>query len=264
MKRLLQGSLIYLIVAFTVADNSTSSPVPTKEITQAAADRYGNIYICDKQYNITKYSPEGQQEEIYSPQRFAEITSFEAWSSINLLLFYKDYQEYVLLDRFLTAKGSATFNPDVVGFARVATLSYDNNIWLIDDQDFSLKKYDIKYSALLVNNPLDLVLNPETYDIASLREYQNNLYANDKNSGILVFDNLGNYKKTIPAKGIEKMGFYKEELYYLAGDTIHFHGLYLPTERKEPLPESLAINHVLLTDNAYYFFEKNKMHIRKR
>lgn len=262
MKKLV--GIASLILTIAVTKGVAQQIIPIKEVTNVSADRYGNLYLCDKQYNITKYSADGKKEETYSPQKFAEITSFEAWSSINLMLFYKDYQEFILLDRFLTEKGSKSFNPDLVGFARVATLSYDNNIWLIDDQDFSLKKYDIKFNALLVNNPLDLILNPDTYQIVSIREYQNNIYANDVNSGILVFDNLGNYKKKIPIQGVSNISFYKDELYFIAGDSIHFEGLYLPTKRKESIPEGLKVEKVLLTDKGYYYFEGKKMHYYKK
>lgn len=260
MKYLVILLVSILCSAFFAAD----TPIVIPEITKVAADRYGNLYLCDKNYNITKYDKDGKAQEVYSPKKFAEITSFEAWSSINLLLFYKDYQEYILLDRFLTEKGSATFNPDVVGFARVASLSYDNNIWLIDDQDFSLKKYNIKYGNVTVNNPLDLILDPDTYNINDIREYQNNLYANDFNTGVLVFDNLGNYKKKITIKGLEQLAFYKDEMYYLKNDSIHFHHLYLPETRSIPIPKKYSPKKLLITDNGYFFFEHKKMSIQKQ
>ena len=50
---------------------------------------------------------------------------------------------------------------------------------------------------------LDLMLGNQPHEVIYLKEYQNLLYLVDKNSGIWVFDNLGNFKKKLNYKGVQ-------------------------------------------------------------
>jgi len=75
------------------------------------------------------------------------------------------------------------------------------------------------------------------YDITFLREYQNNLFIADRNSGVLVFDAFGSYKKKIPFKGIDFFSFHEDEMYYVQRDTLNFFHLYLFTTHEIALPK---------------------------
>lgn len=192
----------------------------------ASTDRDGNIYLVDKNEDIHKIDKHGKQLLVYSPQKMAETTLFEAWNSISMIIYYKDFQEYVFLDRFLTFKSSGDVDNELIGFARVMTLASDNNLWAIDDTDFSLKKYDLTFKNLKVTTPLELILDPQDYDIVFAREYHNNLYVLDRKNGILVFDNLGSYKKTIGLKGVEHISFYNDKMYFADTNKLVLYDLY--------------------------------------
>jgi hypothetical protein len=160
----------------------------------------------------------------------------EAWNTIKIFVFYRDFQEYVFLERFLGPMPNSDLNEEQIGFARLATLAADYNLWVIDETDFTLKKYDRQFNKVLYKTALDLLLDVREYDITFLREYQNNLFIADRNSGILVFDAFGSYKKKIGFKGVDFFSFHEDEMYYLQRDTLHFFHLYLFTTREIPLP----------------------------
>jgi len=236
-----------------------SSPVETVSI-----DRYGMFYIADEEGNIFKYDSLGVLQVTFSTPKKADITLLEAWRNVNIFVFYRSFQEYVLLDRFLAPAPNMPLDGNAIGFARLATFSYDNNMWIVDEQDFSLKKYNMTFNKVDLYTPLDLLLDPTLYDMNYMREYQNLLFINDKNSGILIFDNLGLYKTKIPIKGLPSIGFYNDEIYFQEGDNIRFINIYTYTERTEPLPSIGNFAFVLYTKSRLYLFRNNSVEVYKR
>ncbi len=236
-----------------------SSPVMTISL-----DRYGMFYISDDDGNIYKYDTLGVLQLTYSPSRKADVTLMEAWRNVNIFVFYRNLQEFVLLDRFLSPSPNVRLESTDIGFVRLATFSYDNNIWLIDEQDFSLKKYDIGHSKVELYTPLDLLLDPSLYDMNFIREYQNLVFVNDKNSGVLVFDNMGIYKTKIPIKGLSRIGFFNDEIYFQDGDKVKFINIYTYIERTENLPESGSFQFILYTSSCLYLFKNASVEVYKR
>jgi hypothetical protein len=238
---------------------SLPSPVSTVSL-----DRYGLFYLADEEGNIFKYDSTGALLITYSPPKKADVTLLEAWRNINIFVFYRSFQEFVLLDRFLSPSPNTKIETSAIGFARLATFSYDNNIWVIDETDFSLKKYNLSYSKTDLNTSLDLLLDPSLYDMNFIREYQNLVFINDKNSGILIFDNMGTYKTKIPVKGLPTIGFYNDEIYFQEGEKIRFINIYTYAERTENLPINESFQFVLYSKSRLYLFRNNSVEVYKR
>lgn len=223
-----------------------------------STDRYGHIYTGDAQGNVFKFDSSGTQQQVFSAQKAVNIASIEAWQMLQVLVFYRDIQEFILLNRFLTPISDATrIQQEIIGFARAATLASNEALWLFDDTEFSLKKFDLASQRILINTPLSLILNDADYQINFMREYQNLLYVNDKNSGILVFDNLGNYKKKLPFKGLNYFGFRGNELYFLQSGKLHLFNLYTLEERSIDLPPKYTYLFALMAENKIILFTKD-------
>ncbi|HEX8546218.1 MAG TPA: hypothetical protein VF691_04605 [Cytophagaceae bacterium] len=228
--------------------------------TKVSIDVYGNIYTADFQGNIFKFDSSGRMLLRYSPSRKAEISSLEARRNLNVFLFSKNLQEYYFLDRFLASASKGKFSQEI-GFARAATIASDNNIWLIDEVDFSLKKYDTHKQNYVLKTPLDLLLDPKAYQINYLIEYQNLLFVNDEASGLMVFDNLGNLRNKTGLKSLKYFNFLKDDLYYLKNDSLIFYNIY----RSEIVKViSLVDSHytfALCAKNRLYLFKEDQLDI---
>ncbi|WP_299252029.1 hypothetical protein [uncultured Cytophaga sp.] len=231
--------LIFVCVLFVLSQNIfaqvfkplSSSKIPG-QIGCVSSDAYGFIYLTDHSGNIYKLDSLGKQFVLASPPRRGQITSIEATRNVNIFVFYSDYQVYYYYDRFLMQSQTLSFPSALVGFARIATPSLDQNIWLVDDQDFSLKKLNSKYYTIDINTPLDLIIDPEVYNMNCMREYQNLLFINDANSGILIFDNMGNYKTRIPVTGLTYFSFYGDNLVFVKDGCMHIMNIYTYKEQK--------------------------------
>ena len=212
------------------------SEVPIEKPFLGSLDRKGALFLAEHPGVVNKYSKDGELELTYSPPRISKIGLIEAWSTLDVLVFYSGFQSVSILNRFLVPITEVSLE-DKIGFARLATISNESNLWVIDDSDFSLKLLDLQLDQTTISTPFNQILDPVDYDITYLREYQNQLFILDKNSGILIFDNLGNHLRTIEVSGLDFIGFLNDELYYSDSLNLKIKNIYTEEERSIPLPE---------------------------
>ena len=241
------------------AANSVAIATPTAFST----NQMGNLFLGDAQGMVRAYNPTGQVTHTFSPPRVAEVASLDAGQNLRMLCFYRDLQEYLLLDRFLTPlpgyEKPVKISPTEVGFARLAALAQDGQLWLFDDTDFSLKKYNPATRRLSLNVPLELVLSGQDPLFVTLREYQNLLFLHDRRGGVLVFDNAGNFRSKIAAEAAESIGFYGDELYFIQRGVLHFLHLYSGAVRELRLPGSVDLLGVAVGSTSIYVLSRNQL-----
>jgi hypothetical protein len=193
----------------------------------------------------------------------AQVTVLEAGQSLRVLCFYRDLQEYLLLDRFLAPlpgyEKPAKIAPDETGFARLAALAGDGQLWLFDDTDYSLKKYNPVTRRVSLHVPLELVLAGQDPLFVALREYQNLVFLHDAQGGVLVFDNVGNFRSRIATEATESLGFYGDELYFIRDDSLHFVHLYNGDTRRLSLPGGVGFLWVAVGPGTIYLLTRNQL-----
>jgi len=224
-------------------------------------DRKGNVYIADEEGNINRYTSEGMLDLNYSPSKIGKVDVLEGWFSLRLFAFYRDYQEYLFLDRFLTPSPVYNIPRELIGFARVATLGNDDNLWIVDDTDISLKKLDTNTPFLIYNIQLNNILEQEDHNINFIREYQNQLFINNSEEGIMVFDNLGNYKFKIPLKGLEFFSFIKDELVSLSEGSLVLTNIYSQKKRSIEIESDTPYKFALISNNRLFLISEDQMDI---
>ncbi|OGX86021.1 hypothetical protein BEN47_13675 [Hymenobacter lapidarius] len=223
----------------------------------ASLDRRGALYVADADNNLRQYGPEGLLLNTYAPAQPGHVAQVEAWNVTTTLVFNDDRQQLVLLDRFLTLITEMRLADFLDGTVRVATLAPDNRIWLLDESNLVLREFDPNTRLVIQNTPLDLIIGRARPDFRFLRQYQNNTYLVDRNTGIYVFDNLGTYRKKMPIAGLSMVGFRGDEMYYFADEALHFAHLYNQTERRVALPAAVPaaeVRQVLVGEGFAYIF----------
>lgn len=252
---------LFIIISFSASAQQISilKTIEIPAIEHVSSDSYHNIYIADEKENVLKYSPEGEYLLTYSPSKQADISLIDASNSLRIFLYNKDFQQITFLDRFLTVQNQYRFNEDMVGFARSACPSSDNNAWIIDDIDFSLKKIDLQFDKILTRSPLDLLSSKRELDVVYMKEYQFNVYVLLKNQGIMVFDNLGNYRKMIPILDVDSFSFFEDELCYIKDGKLNFFHLYNFTNRELLLTQGVELRKVIVSSKYLYLFSKTKL-----
>jgi hypothetical protein len=221
-----------------------------EKVYRISSDSYKNILISDVNGVVYKYDSVGRIQNLYSPPKRSKVALIEAGRTMNIFLFYENFQEYVFLDRFFNQTQPLPLPRERVGFARLSTVALDNNLWLFDDIEFALKKFNTRFENIDLSTPLNLILDASDYEITFMREYQNQLFLVDKNSGILVFDNLGNYKTKLPFKGVNWFSFLNDEIYFIQEGELVLYNLYTYKERRLTLPVQTSF--VLLYEQKAY------------
>jgi hypothetical protein len=132
----------------------------------------------------------------------------------------------------------------------LATSSGDNNVWIVDKADWSVKRFDPKASKIVAEALIDKTQFEGEPKILAVREYQNFLFVLEKNTGILIFNGLGKQIKKVDGKEIPYFNFLGEELYYKKGDKLIFYDLFDGKTREENTDEKSR--YTLLTDARKY------------
>ena len=224
------------------------------KIDNASIDRNSNLFLTTKGGDVHKYSSNGDSIISYSPRKKANVSLIEAWSGLKVFLFFHDLQEYMLLDRFLRPSPFYSFDSRHILFSGIATIAGDENIWVLDPGDFSLKKYNSISNVVEFSTPLDLLLPIEDYNITFIREYQNLLFIVDANTGIHIMDNMGNYQKNIPITNLNHIGFIANQIYFLDANTISTFHIYNGATGTIKIPSEVNIDpdFVLIGDQNVY------------
>ena len=250
--------LLLLTAVTSVAQQLEATFIRTIAVgssTAISTDRSGAVYLLNPRRNIVQLDSLSRLITLYSPTNNARVTTIDAWNSMKVLAFYADRQELLLLDRFLTPITSvALADFEINNTVKAAALASDDGFWLFDETDFKLSKLDLRLRKITIETPLNLVLDRNKFDIRMLREYQNQVYLLDYNSGIYVFDNLGNYKQKLPITGVSHIGFLNNELYFVKEGSLHFYDLYKHQPRTIVFPENKNYTTALATKNRLYLF----------
>ncbi len=235
-----------------------------KDITKISITRQGQILACDNKSNIFLLDSTGKIWQQFSPKRPATIHLLEGWNGLRPFAFYRDFQEFVLLDRFLLSDGPTAIDPEKTGYARLAAPAMDGNLWVLDEAGFILKKVDISNQKTLFSTPLDLILKAREYEISYIKEYHNQLYLCDKKGPVLQFDQMGNFKKRLPLKETGWIGFANEEIYSVSADSIRYFHPYKLSMRTVALPKGIqAKDQLIFQGNAIWWISDRGLNRRK-
>ena len=205
---------------------------PIQGLNQTSVDIQGNIFASKKDGEILKIDSSGKTLLNFSPSKNGTVKQLDIWSSFKIMTFYDSFQEVVLLNRFLSETARYNFDEFDLGFISNATLNFQQNLWVIDESEFSLKLIDISNHENLINQPFFQFLDVDNHNIILIKEYQNRLYVVDQEYGILIFNNLGNLVDRLEVKGIQSLGFENDTFYYLNNHKLYISSIYESTTKE--------------------------------
>ena len=253
-------------------DTAIVNLVPTQVVSNTngvliSADRRGFFYVADAQGNVQQYKSNAEKGLLYSPQKQTRPTVIEAWNGLSILVFSRGFQEYSLLDRFLSTDRVVEVPNTENSFAAMVAISNDNNLWVLDMSRFSVNKFQLNTGQLLFSNPLDLKLRKQLKDPIGFTEYQNYLYLTDSTGEVYLFDNTGIYLQSL-AVSDAPIAFANDYLIRLQGNTFTLDPLPRSTQKK-PIKMGLKLGEpiigitysngklVVLTATAIRFYNLN-------
>jgi hypothetical protein len=176
-------------------------------------DNLGNSFVV-RNDQLTKYRDNGTVFRLYSNKKLGKITSVDPMNPLKIVVFYRDFSQVVFLDNTVTENGDPILLTDwELEQASVVCSSYDNGLWLFDQVQYSLTRFNQQFKPTVQVKSLNQILG-YTPQPAFMMEQNNHVFMSDTAHGILQFDIFGTYIKTIPVKGLKKFQVFGDNLYY--------------------------------------------------
>jgi hypothetical protein len=189
-------------------------------ITDAEFDLQGNIYLSTQQGSIIKFDSSYHELVSFATDQVIPITSIDVSNRFRIFGFFRNNQSYVILDQNLRLLNESPFDPRIIGNGVGACYASDQTIWVFDDLDFSLKKFNPSLNQVAINIQLPLLLGADSYLIAQLEEHQNRIYVNNSENGIYVLDSFGKFLKKLKISTKHVFKIFREKLYYIDQSTV--------------------------------------------
>lgn len=145
-------------------------------------------------------------------RKFGSIWDIDANNALKTIVFYKDYNTVVILDRLLNV--TATFDLRKTGILQstAVALSYDNMLWIYDSRESKIKK--INDNGEVVFESADFkALFSQNLQPQKIIDYDGILYVYDKNEGLYIFDYYGAFKKNYAYTDLDDVQIYKNIFY---------------------------------------------------
>ncbi len=227
-------------------------------------DVYGNMFVVTAGNQFKKISPIGDSISVFNDvKRYGNPSLIDVSNPLKILLYYKNFATAVFLDRLLTLRGSLNFRTSGIFAAKAVATSYDNQIWLFDEQDFTLKKIDELGKLLLSSNDLRNQIGVTPF-ASTIIDRENVVYVYDINQGFFLFDYYGAYKKTIAVTGWENVNVSGTVLYGFKEGKLCVYNSATLIEKQYDLPTAFLKNKILkaiggklylLAEDGIYVFE---------
>ena len=183
-------------------DYSIISTIPV-EAEFMTTDFLNSAYVINQKNQVMKYDSTGNLVAVYSDNRFGQISSVDATSPFNVLMFYRDFGTLVTTDMKLSVR--RLYKLSSVGISNIAAacLSHDNFIWVYDMDAAKLKKVNHNYEVIHESADMQQLLG-DRIEPNFMLETGNLIYLNIPGMGIIMFDIYGTYYSSVSSVQLGK------------------------------------------------------------
>ena len=160
-------------------------------------DNLDNVYLITNTNQLKKINSNGDSVGVFNDvKRFGNPSSIDVTNPLKILLYYKNFSTVVILDRLLNIRNTINFRKQNIFLVKTIASSYDNNIWLFDEQESKLKKIDDGGNVLLETIDLRSILDSVPSPV-SIIDHEGFVYVYDPQKGLFVFDYYGTFKNKL-------------------------------------------------------------------
>jgi len=199
-------------------------------LTSFAVDNLGELYTLDASNQLKKYGSDGDSLGVFNQvTNYGQLSYVVAENPWKVILFYKHFATVVLLDKYLNVVTTIDLRKQNIFQVNAVTTSYDNNIWLYDEQDNKLKKIDDNGNVLFESTDFRLLFD-SVPSPTTLLDRDGSVYLYDPEKGLYIFDYYGTFKSRLPFRGWSGLSVIDRQVYGF--DSTHLYR-YSP-----PLPDA--------------------------
>jgi hypothetical protein len=194
--------VIFFLVAFLPLASASQVNLPVTRTAPGSyvsftADNLGNLYLLSTANQLKKLNPKGDSMGVFNDvRRFGKLYSINASNPLRTLLYYRDFRTVIILDRLMNVVNTVDLRRGNMFQVRTVAPSYDNKVWVFDEQESKLKKVD--ETGKVVSESADLRLAIQDAPVP-VRIFDQNgyVYLYDPEKGMYIFDYYGAMKNKL-------------------------------------------------------------------
>jgi hypothetical protein len=211
----------FLLNSFLFAQDSSLFKVSEWNVIadNFKVDNLGNYYLLNKN-EISKYNSDQKFIGRYSNKQLGSEFNLDVLNPLKVLLFSQQLSTIIFLDNMMgKATTEINLNESNLGTVTLTCSSYNNAFWTYNPVNFSIIRFDEVLRKTVEVNFINQIIRADIHP-NFICEYNNQLYINDPETGILVFDIYGTYFKTLPFKGLTSFEINETHLFYSLNDKL--------------------------------------------
>ncbi len=193
-------TLLFSLVSFAKHSDTLkldNAVVIPGNYVQFSVDQLGNIYLINTQNQLKKLSAQLDSIAVFNDiKRLGNIDKIDVSNPLKTLVYYKQFGHIVLLDRFLNPRNTINLRQRSLPLINAIAQSYDNQIWLFDEWNFSIKKMndagEITEESPDLRQALSYEASPE-----NMIDADGLLYTYHPKTGWKIFDYYGALKQSV-------------------------------------------------------------------
>ena len=227
-------------------------------ISSFAVGNLGELFIINTDNQLKKLDEKGDSIGVFNQvTKYGKLSYVVAQNPWKTLLFYKGFSTIVILDKYLNIISSINLRNKNILRAEAITISYDNNIWIFDEQENKLKKIDDTGNMLSetvdFRNLFDVAPTPKR-----MIDYDGFVYLYDPENGLYIFDYYGSFKRKLPFKGWTDFAVIGKSIYGFDAEKIYKYTAPMPLPEEFPLPVALRNNTSIKVNNYKLYILKDQ------
>jgi len=251
--------LVHIIVFFIVISKTISAQtfILEKEYSSEknflGEDALGNQYFLAFG-ELIRINASGETDA-YTNRQFGSDLHVDIADPLNVLVFFKDFGNIILLDNNLTEKNSFS-NQQLLSNARpgMVCTSSKNGFWAWFPDVYKLMRFDYNVTSQAVSDDMSM-----HYPVPGFSKYMvesNNKLFMATDTGVWVFDQHANFLFTISDLMIDYFQVFGNKIIYRKANNLHIYDFFLNQENVFLLPETHVEHFFLLNNKTIYIQTK--------
>ena len=227
-------------------------------ISSFTVDNIGGLYIINADNQLKKINEKGDSVGVFNQvTKYGKLSYVEAQNPWKAILFYKNFSTIVLLDKYLNVIAAINLRNKNIFQVKAVTTSYDNNIWLYDEQDNKLKKIDD--AGNVISETVDFRLLFDSVPTPEkIIDRDGFVYLYDPQKGVYLFDYYGSFKSRLPLLHWTDIAVIGKTIYGFDEENLYKYTPPLPDINKFKLPVALQNNNSIQLNNHKIYILKNQ------
>jgi hypothetical protein len=208
---------------------------------------------------LYKYNASGKLQSTLNYNYQGNISHIDPSNPLEIYVYYRELNKLLFLDNNLAFRGEADLALLGTSQASAVARSYDNGIWVFDLGDLQLKKFAKDGEGLQQSGNVRQYITGKTGNPDFIYDNGTRVFVNDTLNGILLFDVMCNYIRTIPLKGCIKPMVLDDNIYFLKGGGLFRYNISNFHQSVVNLPLSKGIRDISIEKNMLYLLRDDDL-----